>query len=380
MVSFRLPWVLSPRFTFRRREETALYQFRGSHGRRKLPMPRHRKPPVSLVVASIMLLAALALVVSSCSRDQGSLSPTSSTGSTTAMGALSARSPADVALAMRAQNAHTPDLMKIPDVIGTGTGLASNGRLAVLVLTRRAGVTGVPATVDGVQTEIRVVGDVVPYAKPGGSGQCGTSTGNNLECSAGTIGAVVLKGGTKYLLSNNHVYARENAASIGEREDAPGRYDGHPKCAVTPQCGTLSQFVNINFGGNNTIDCAIALMDLSNPTAVTQSGGYTATSTVVSPSVGLAVKKSGRTSGLSHSTIQAINVTINVGYSSGTATFNSQIMTDPQFIRSGDSGSLEVTETGNNPVGLLFAGGSGGTFANPIGPALQAFGATIATQ
>ena len=343
-------------------------------------MPRIRKSTYLLVIASIMLLAAFALVVSSCSRDQGSFNPAGSNGSTSTMSALSARSPADVALAMRAQNAHTPDLMKIPDVIGTGTGLASNGRLAVLVLTRRAGVTGVPATVDGVQTEIRVVGDVVPYAKPGGSGQCGTSTGNNLECSAGTIGAVVLKGGTKYLLSNNHVYARENAASIGEREDAPGRYDAHPKCAATPQCGTLSQFVNINFGGNNTIDCAIALMDLSNPTAVTQSGGYTATSTVVSPSVGLAVKKSGRTSGLSHSTIQAINVTINVGYSAGVATFNNQIMTDPQFIRSGDSGSLEVTETGNNPVGLLFAGGSGGTFANPIGPVLQAFGASIATQ
>src|SRR6267378_4193214 len=202
-------------------------------------MPRHRKPPVLLVVASIMLLAALALVVSSCSRDQGSLSPTSSNGSSTAMGALSARNPADVALAMRAQNAHTPELLKIPDVIGTGTGVGANGRLAVLVLTRRAGV-----------------GNVVPYAKPGGTLQCGTSTGNDLECAAGTIGAVVLRGGTKYLLSNNHVYARENAASIGEREDAPGRYDGKPRCAVTPACGTLADYQPISFSGNNTIDCA----------------------------------------------------------------------------------------------------------------------------
>src|SRR3989442_882380 len=342
-------------------------------------MPRKHNARLLLVV-SLLLVAAAALVLTSCSREGSISSPTSSGGSNVAS-ALSAHNPNDVALAMRVQNAHTPELMKIPDVVGTGTGVGANGRLAVLVLTRRAGVGNIPSTVDGVQTEVRVVGDVKAYAKPGAGGQCGTSTGNNNECSAGTIGAVVLKGSTKYLLSNNHVFARENAASIGEREDAPGRYDAHPKCAITPQCGTLSQFVNINFGGgNNTIDCAIALMDLSNPTAVTQSGGYTATSTVVSPSVGVAVKKSGSTSGLSHSTIQAINVTITVGYSSGTATFNSQIMTDPQFIRSGDSGSLEVTETGNNPVGLLFAGGSGGTFANPIGPALQAFGATIATQ
>ena len=319
-------------------------------------MPRNK--PV-LLFAVLMVVAAAALVLSSCSRE-GSLtsSPTSAGSNTTA---LSARNANDVALAMRAQNAHTPDLMKLPDVIGTGTGVGN-----------------IPASVDGVPTEVRVVGDVVPYARPGGGLTCGTSTGNNLECAAGTIGAVVLKGGTKYLLSNNHVFARENAASIGEREDAPGRYDGKPKCAVTPQVGTLAQYVNINFGGNNQIDCAIAQMTAS--VSVAQSGGYTATSTVVSPSVGLAVKKSGRTSGLTHDTIQAINVTINVGYSSGTATFTGQIMTSGSFIRSGDSGSLMVTETGNNPVGLCFAGGSGGAFANPIGPVLQAFGATIATQ
>jgi hypothetical protein len=342
-------------------------------------MPRNQKPRVFVFVAALVLLLALVAMLSSCSREGALNNPAGSTGSSTS--ALSARSDADVALAMRAQNAHTPELMRIPDVVGTGTGVGSNGRLAVLVLTRRDGVSGIPKTIDGVQTEVRIVGDVVAYARPGsGTLQCGTSTGNDNECSAGTIGAVVLKGGTKYLLSNNHVFARENDASIGEREDAPGRYDAHPKCAQTLACGTLSQFVNINFGGNNTVDAAIALMSTSRPTAVTQSGGYTASSTVVSPSVGLAVKKSGRTSGLTTGTIQAINVTINVGYSNGTATFNNQIMTEAQFIRSGDSGSLMVTQSGNNPVGLCFAGGSGGAFANPIGPVLQAFGASIATQ
>ena len=341
-------------------------------------MPRKHNARLLLVV-SLLLVAAAALVLTSCSREGSISSPTSSGGSNVAS-ALSAHNPNDVALAMRVQNAHTPELMKIPDVVGTGTGVGANGRLAVLVLTRKPGVGNIPASVDGIQTEVRVVGDVVPYAKPGGSGRCGTSTGNNLECAAGTIGAVVLKSGTKYLLSNNHVYARENAASIGEREDAPGRYDGKPRCAVTPQCGTLSQFVRINFGGNNTIDCAIAQMDTGNPTSVVQSGGYTATSSVQAASVGLSVKKSGRTSGLTHGTVQAINVTITVGYSTGTATFSGQIMTPATFIRAGDSGSLMVTETGNNPVGLCFAGGSGGSFANPIGPVLQAFGATIATQ
>jgi hypothetical protein len=344
-------------------------------------MPGKHKSSL-LLVASLLLFASFALVLVSCSRDQGAAlnSPTSSAMSQVAGAALSAHNAADVAVAMRAQNAHTPDLLKIPDVIGTGTGVGANGRLAVLVLTRRAGVGNIPGTVDGVQTEVRVVGDVTPYARGGGGLTCGTSTGNDLECAAGTIGAVVLKGSTKYLLSCNHVYARENAASIGEREDAPGRYDGKPRCSQTPQCGTLAQFVNISFSGNNTIDCAIAQMSTSNPTSVVQSGGYTASSTVASPSVGLAVKKSGRTSGLTTGTIQAINVTIQVGYTAGVATFTGQIMTPGSFIRSGDSGSLMVTQSGNNPVGLCFAGGSGGAFANPIGPVLQAFGATVATQ
>src|SRR5437773_669550 len=250
-------------------------------------MPRKHNARLLLVV-SLLLVAAAALVLTSCSREGSISSPTSSGGSNVAS-ALSAHNPNDVALAMRVQNAHTPELMKIPDVVGTGT-------------------------------------------------------------------------------------------SVGAREDAPGRYDGKPRCAVTPQCGTLSQFVRINFGGNNTIDCAIAQMDTGNPTSVVQSGGYTATSSVQAASVGLAVKKSGRTSGLTHGTVQAINVTITVGYSTGTATFSGQIMTPATFIRAGDSGSLMVTETGNNPVGLCFAGGSGGSFANPIGPVLQAFGATVATQ
>jgi hypothetical protein len=337
-------------------------------------MPRKH----ALLFSSLMLFAALILVFSSCSRDQG-FNPTNNSTSATAGASLSPRNPADLAVAMRAQNAHTPDLMKNKDIVGTGTGVGANGRLAVLVLTRKAGVPGIPSVVDGVQTEVRVVGDVVAYGKPGGGGQCGTSTGNNLECAAGTIGAVVLKGSTRYLLSNNHVFARENAASIGEREDAPGRYDGKPRCAVTPQIGTLAQYQNINFGGNNTVDCALAL--LTGTCSAAQSGGYTPTNTVQAASVGLAVKKSGRTSGLTHDTIQAINVTINVGYSSGTATFSSQIMTGGSFIRSGDSGSLMVTETGNNPVGLCFAGGSGGAFANPIGPVLQALGnPTFASQ
>jgi hypothetical protein len=91
----------------------------------------------------------------------------------------------------------------------------------------------------------------------------------------------------------------------------------------------------------------------------------------------LPVKKTGRTSRLTTGNILAINVTIRVGYSNGTATFVQQIQTSGQFIKSGDSGSLMVTQSGNDPVGLCFAGSSQASFSNPIGAVLQRFAATV---
>ncbi len=302
------------------------------------------------------------------------------------MSSLSPSLKQDVQAVMRIQDLNTPDLMSHRDVVGTGTGLTADGRLGILVLTRRTGVRGLPSSLGGVPVEERVVGDVRAYKHGGGGGggggtlQCGTSTGNDLECAAGTIGCVVLKGSSKYFLSNNHVFARENAASIGERIDAPGRYDGRPICSQTPKCGTLSDFKPISFSSNNTIDCAIAAVDPSRTSTCAEACGYTPSSTVAAAFVGQAVKKCGRTSGFTTGTVQAINVTVQVQYSSGVATFVNQIMTPPGFIRSGDSGSLMVESSTNNPVGLCFAGGSGGTFANPIGPVLSQFGATVCNQ
>jgi hypothetical protein len=240
-------------------------------------------------------------------------------------------------------------------------------------------VADLPRQVDGYAVRVHVSGNVVPYAKPGGGTlQMGTSTGNDKECASGTLGCVVVKGGVDYFLSNNHVFARENAASNGERIDAPGRYDGKPICAQTPQCATLSDFQTISFSGNNTIDAAIARPISGLAYTQVEAGGYDPSSTVVTGTVGMAVKKTGRTSNLTHGNIQAVNVTVRVQYGSGAiATFVNQYQMGGNFIRSGDSGSLMVTETGANPVGLCFAGGSGASFANPIGPVLQKFAATV---
>lgn len=289
-----------------------------------------------------------------------------------------------VAQVMAAQERHTLELMALPDVVGTGTGLMDDGRLGILVFTRTSpSLSGVPAQIDGVPTQIRVVGEVVAMASYKGTYRPvpgGVSVGNDRECAAGTIGCTVVKSGTPYALSNNHVFARVNAATIGERIDQPGRYDAKPVCSQTGQIGVLSDFVPISFRSTNVVDAAIAAYTTSSVCSMVNNL-YTPSSTTVAPSVGLSVKKVGRTSGLTRGTIAGINVTINVSYGSpGVATFVNQIYVASNFIRSGDSGSLMVTDSGNNPVGLNFAGGSGSSFANPIGPVLQAFGATVCGQ
>lgn len=291
-----------------------------------------------------------------------------------------------VQAAIEAQNRHTDKLMENSDIIGTGIGMDTDGKAVIVVLTRKAGVPNIPSILDGYKTRTHVVGDVYAmagYTKTYRPVPGGVSVGNANECAAGTIGCMVTIGGTRYMLSNNHVFARENAASIGERINQPGRYDAKPRCAQTGQVGTLSGFRSIVFSpsASNTIDAAIAAFSNGiSSTCSMVSNLYTPSSTVTSPSVGLAVKKVGRTSGLTTGAISAINVTLNVGYSSGTARFVGQIMVNGSFIRSGDSGSLMVTQAGNNPVGLNFAGGSGGSFANPIGDVLSYFNATVCSQ
>jgi hypothetical protein len=333
---------------------------------------------------TLSLLSATALILAGCEANR-------------ATGPRQQPSLTSLAGVMQIQNRHTPQLLALPGVVGTATGIGTTGKAVVYVLTRGADVTGVPAALEGATVQVVVTGEfralqgVSPRA--GNAGAVlkkrvrpvpnGVSVSNNNECAAGTLGAAVIIGGQQYALSNNHVFARENAAAIGEPVVQPGRYDNKPKCAnhlATDQLGTLADFQPITFGGGtNTIDAAVARA--TTPlTCATPSGFYGSPSaTTVAPSVGLAVEKVGRTSALTTGTITMINATVNVGYATGTATFVNQVVTTNGFSKAGDSGSLIVTNDGTaRPVALLFAGTNDGTtVANPIGPVLQRFGATI---
>ncbi len=205
----------------------------------------------------------------------------------------------------------------------------------------------------------------------------GVSTGHP-NITAGTIGCRVVKNGNVYALSNNHVYANENKALIGDNVLQPGPYDGgvNPGDAI----GVLAEFKTITFSryASNTIDAAIALCSTATLGNSTPSGYGTPSSTTSPAALGQAVQKYGRTTELTLGQVYALNATVSVRYSTGTARFVNQIIITPGgFSAGGDSGSLIVTQNGNHPVGLLFAGSTSYTIANPIDAVLAYFGVTV---
>lgn len=230
--------------------------------------------------------------------------------------------------------------------------------------------------------------------------QLGTSGGNIKDsskgfCCGGTLGALVQDAASiQYILSNNHVLARTNLATLGEDIIQPGLIDQMPVCAkdANDAVADLSNFIPILFKAKgvtptNTIDAAIAQVRLG---AVDPNGAIldigTISSATLSPTLNLPVKKSGRTTGLTTGTITSVNVTIDVSYSktcgagNQTARFVNQVFVSPgSFLGSGDSGSLMVEDVATAPraVGLLFAGSSTVAVANPIQTVLDAFNVTM---
>ena len=212
----------------------------------------------------------------------------------------------------------------------------------------------------------------------------GVSTGNPF-LSAGTIGARLRNNATGqlFVLSNNHVYANVNQVSIGVNVLQPGPYDGGLN--HVDSIGSLAAYEIVKFCDAsgycppNVIDAAIASTTAAKVDNATPCDGYGApSSTTVTPLVGMAVKKYGRTTGLTVSTISAVNVYVKVSYGNGlTALFTGQVYIESgTFSSGGDSGSLIVSDAGN-PVALLFAGNSTCSVGNPIGAVLTRFNASI---
>lgn len=337
--------------------------------------------------ASLCLAAALLafLVGSGCAREHRLATAPARATAAAGVARPELAPPALVARALEVQNRHAAALMRLPGVVGTATALGSDGAPVVRVYVRRAGVSGIPATLDGVGVDTEILGDLRPFALDGRYRPVpiGVSLDNNQQCALGTFGCVVTRGSLRFVLSANHVLARQNQATIGEAIVQPAR--GESKSCVdhgnADKVAELSDYEPLRFdGSDNVIDAAIARLTVPDVDCATLPRFYGRPSSVtVAPTLNLAIKKVGRTTQLSAGRITAINATFDVTYSGGTAHFVGLFVTTHPFGKYGDSGSLIVTNDGAcHPVGVLFGGDPNGTgIAYPVDLALARFGVTI---
>ena len=321
---------------------------------------------------------------------------------------------------MAVQEDVTPDLMSSRDVLGTAVGQDDDGELTLIVYVdldaKNLGevVRAIPQEMRGERVSVEITERFYAMArKPGGTPvshtakqtppiQLGTSGGwrydlANGYCCGGTLGSLVQKGGTQYILSNYHVLEADivsggnsRVAQAGDPVTQPGLIDVGCNAINAQNVATLSGIKSLP---DSNVDAAIAQVV---PGMVRTDGAIleigTISSTTVAASLNQAVKKSGRTTGLSRSTVSGLNATVSVQYENEcaggaafTKTFTGQILVKnkgSRFLGGGDSGSLMVQDVTTNPkaVGLLFAGSSSTAIANPIGQVLSFFGATMVGQ
>ena len=262
---------------------------------------------------------------------------------------------------------------------------------------RLAAVAGVSALADSdfpIKAVHTGVIDAQPHRMrlrpaPGGI-SCG-----HFAITAGTLGCLARGRSAPRInrlmvLSNNHVLANTNGGPLGASILQPGPFDGGKNPA--DRIAILERFVPINFaaGAANIVDCATgwAWPDRVRKELMYVSGGvirlFRVGSVPVAAVPGLQVGKSGRTTQLTRGGVTAVGVTINVNYGGGrVARFVNQIAVRTpggNFSAGGDSGSLIWTwDARRAPVALLFAGGGGTTFANPIGRVLAALDVQLVT-
>lgn len=222
----------------------------------------------------------------------------------------------------------------------------------------------------------------------------GVSGGNasdiaNGYCCSGTLGALVTDGTNQFILSNTHVFAGDvtpggnnRISSKGDDVDQSGLVDTGCQYIANDIVADVTDWAPF---GQSNIDAAIAQVragQVRSDGAVLEIG--TLANTTAPAFVGQAVKKSGRTTGLTRSSISALNATVTVGYTDECAgntfnvTYSGQILVSnraSRFLNSGDSGSVMVEDVATNPraVGLLYAGSSSIAVANPIDDVLNHF-------
>lgn len=245
----------------------------------------------------------------------------------------------------------------------------------------------------------------------------GSSGGNNndfdekgstiVDCCSGTLGALVQDASSRqYLLSNNHVLARSDRASVGDTIVQPGLIDNNcnpngdgagtvPVAALTAWLPLRSAQTNVDAAiaqvASHTVDPGGSILELglrqpdgslaAAPPGISSTSGKGENATLQ-----LRVAKSGRTTGLTCGRVTALALDVAVDYYRDcaetrpylTKTFTNQIaVSGDRFGDAGDSGALLVDTANAEPVGLFFAGGTDASgvshgIANPAPDVLNA--------
>jgi hypothetical protein len=215
------------------------------------------------------------------------------------------------------------------------------------------------------------------------------------DCCGGTLGALVAdRNSNLFILSNNHVLAESDQARTGDSIVQPALVDLNCNPQAGRTIGSLRYVVPLQSSQSNVdaalaaatpaVDASGAILQLGpsingvlSPAAPAAGTGEALSAGVLNQ---LRVVKSGRTTGLTCSTVNTVDLSVQVDYYYDcaesrpyyTKTYVNQIgMPGASFADSGDSGALVLDASNAQPVGLFFASGAddsnhGFSVANPI--------------
>jgi hypothetical protein len=263
------------------------------------------------------------------------------------------------------------------------TAANASSKIAAGILLNTAGVTSNPAS------HQELMPTLMPLGSSGGNNNDFDAHGSRIaDCCSGTLGALIQdSAGKQFLLSNNHVLARSDHATVGDAIVQPGLIDNN--CTPngegpgTVPVASLSAWLPLRSSQTNadaaiaqvasrTVDAGGSILELG---ARQADGTLAAAPPGISSSNGkgesaalqMKVAKSGRTTGLTCASVSAVSLDVSVDYfrdCAETRPYLSKIFTNQiaisgdHFSDAGDSGALVVDASDAEPVGLFFAGGT----------------------
>lgn len=226
-----------------------------------------------------------------------------------------------------------------------------------------------------------------PYHLHQGRIACGSSITAAPVYGAGTLGCfVTTEDGTFCGLTNNHVTGDCNHTAIGMHILSPAPMDADPNGPAPTGVGRHHSLVALHSGDPQQVqlqELDVALFSITDDNQVSSMQGssiFDTPGTATDPAGGMLVKKVGRTTGLTQGEVVGLWVTpLPIPYKSNrfssvvhfTGIWSVKGLGGESFSLPGDSGSLVVTEDGQNVVGLIFAGAGQVSFIIPIASVLD---------